>query len=291
MGEKNGGTAVLIKNIFNFFGYDTSKYKPIYHPYGENLGEKSDLICSFTAFNQPYLNQLAQNDSLYFLQLDDISNLGKGSTAEALCKNIWTLNPYILPKYTYGSKPEKPILTVSSDAVLLCNSQLNTKLIQQITECILVNKSKLVKATPIFTTLSEEFDRERLTFPLHKGTQNFIERDVPTFLERYAEISSLIFSIIVVIIGGFASFARWNKQKKKERIDIYYRKNLDLRSKSDMVETINELNTLKYNLEMLRREAVSLLIDEKLSADESFSIFIEMNQHAIIYIDQKINQL
>jgi hypothetical protein len=42
---------------------------------------------------------------------------------------------------------------------------------------------------------------------------------------------------------------------------------------------------------MLRRDAISNLIEEKLSADESFSIFIEMNQQAIIYIDQKIRDL
>lgn len=291
MGEKNGGTAAVVQDIFTFYGFDTSMYQTIYHPYGENFLENSEVLCMFTAFNQPQLLQLSKKENIKFIGLDKVENLGIGSSVEGLCKNIWTLEPYILPKFTYGNKPERPILTVSSDAVLLCNTAMSDKLINRITECILEHKSELVQTTPIFNTLSENFDKHKLTFPLHKGSQEYINRDVPTFIERYAEISSLIFSILVVIVGSFASFARWNKQKKKERIDIYYRKNLEIRGKSDEMTNIKDLNTLKYHLEMLRRDAISNLINEKLSADESFSIFIEMNQQAINYIDQKINQL
>ena len=80
----------------------------------------------------------------------------------------------------------------------------------------------------------------------------------PSFFERYAEAFGVIFSILVVAFGGFTSL----KKIRKERIDKYYKRVMNCKNVDE--------------LEELSNEAVSQLQNEKLTADESFTIFLNL---------------
>ena len=71
---------------------------------------------------------------------------------------------------------------------------------------------------------------------------------------------------MVVLYGGFTSL----KKIRKERIDKYYKRAME-------TQTVEELDELSH-------EAVRQLQNEKLSADESFTIFlnlVERRKHEI----------
>ena len=62
-----------------------------------------------------------------------------------------------------------------------------------------------------------EEDRYRLLFPLHKGTLNYLNREKPTFLERYGPSMAFILSVTLLGWGYFVEKIRGNQRLKKRK--------------------------------------------------------------------------
>jgi hypothetical protein len=62
-----------------------------------------------------------------------------------------------------------------------------------------------------------------LKFPIHQGAKDYFERNEPTFLEKYIDVFGFVFTIILALFGGLKSLFVWNKLRKKNRIDEYYK--------------------------------------------------------------------
>ena len=129
--------------------------------------------------------------------------------------------------------------------------------------------------------LKEDFSRASLSFPLHNGARIFLDRDEPSFMERYAELIGVIFSILIAFMSGVYSLSGWMKQRKKDRIDVFYEQILHVKV------IINKLNDIKDVVRHIRQiqadqqKAFQMLIDEKLRADESFRIYMELSKETI----------
>ena len=107
---------------------------------------------------------------------------------------------------------------------------------------------------------------------LHNGARRYLERDEPDFLERYAETMNFLVYLVFLILTGLVGLARWRSQRKKDRIDVFYQRTLVIRNKA----TPEICAQLLIDLGVLEEEAFQSLIDEKLAADESFSIFTDL---------------
>ncbi len=114
----------------------------------------------------------------------------------------------------------------------------------------------------------------------------YLERNQPSFFEKYAETFGVILSLLIATSGAFAALIRMRKTRKKNRIDIYYQKLLDIETKYDSDENYNSEIALK-NIKRVKEEAVELLIDEKLTANESFNIFLNLSDTLVRKIHQK----
>ena len=85
-----------------------------------------------------------------------------------------------------------------------------------------------------------------------------------------------------------SSYTKWNKQRKKDRIDVYYE---DVLKIDEISKNTKDVSILKKNLENLyaiRNKAFENLIKEKLSANESFNIFTSLTAEAIQRINKKL---
>ena len=113
-----------------------------------------------------------------------------------------------------------------------------------------------------------------LSFPLHQGSLNYLNRDEPSFFERYAELIGVSITIIVLFSGGLLRIRTYLRQRKKDKIDVYYQRLLDL--KYAFYENEIQLPALYKKLEETRNKAFTGLIKEELSADSSFMIFMNL---------------
>ena len=83
--------------------------------------------------------------------------------------------------------------------------------------------------------------------------------------------------LLFALLTGVFGLARLHSHRKKDRIDEFYSKIMAIRMRA-----MNEPHEpLLLELHQLELEAFDSLISEKLAADESFRIFIELLTRAI----------
>jgi hypothetical protein len=200
---------------------------------------------------------LSSNEWRLF-SLDDIDFAGRGSSVEGFCQYYPRAYPYIIPKNVFGQYPEKPVYSLAMDMLLVTHAGSDSRWVHDLTRDILEGRHYLSQENVLFARVREHFDRDVLNFPLHEGALDYLDRNEPSFFERYAEAFGVVFSIIVVFAGILSSL----KRLKKERIDKYYRQAM----KIDNLEDLNKLE----------EKAIDHLEKDRLSADESFSIFLKI---------------
>ena len=283
LGPKNEATDWLVTEILDYFGIKPHDYIPVYTDYSENIvNDMIDISCSVTSFNNQRIIDLMSEPNLRLFSFDELSNVEiQGSTINSLSLRNTTLSPKIIPKHTYFSKPETPILTVSTNAILVCRTDMDDNIIHEITQSIINHKSLIVNTNPIFRIINEDFNTSELRFPIHPGVQMYLDRAKPSFLEKYAEVMALLLTITVLLFGLITSFTNWQRQRKKDRIDIYYQKVLNLDKIINKTSSSKELIKAETELLSIRDDAFKLLINEKLSADESFNIFLKLLESSL----------
>ena len=208
------------------------------------------------------------------ISLDNDLNPQRKFYEEGIGYTAPNMNPRMIPALTYELPGnEDAIATVSVDTLLVARKDVSEWQIYELTRTFLEQKPRFTAIAPqLFSGINESFDPLDLSFPLHSGARAFLERDDPSFIERYAETINMLMYLVFLAISTFLAFARWRAKKKKDRIDVFYQSVLSVRErKGDCAaeELLNELDELE-------KEAFSSLVKEKLAADESFRIFIEL---------------
>lgn len=225
-----------------------------------------DIMCVFAPIHTPHVKKMIDNEWEIF-SLGDIEYTNRGSSVEGFCMNYPRSEPFIVPRNFFGQKPELPIYTISLNELLVVHEDADKTLIYDLVKDIYEGKHYLSQNEIHFNYITEDFDQDALNFPLHDSTVDYLQRNEPSFFERYAEAFGVIFSILVVMFGGLTSI----KKIRKERIDKYYKRVMACK------------NTVE--LENISNEAVRQLQNEKLTADESFTIFlnlVEKRRHEIV---------
>lgn len=293
MGPESSGTARLTKKLFQEFGIQPGEYQPQYVKFEDNvLSDTVDICCLVTGFSNERVQKSLQRGGEIF-SLGDPDLAGKGSAADGFCLKYPLAKPIIIPKNIYQNLPEQPVLTVAIDAVLITRVDMDDDVVYDIVEIILNRKQFLVMDldNKLLSQITEQFDPLKLRFPLHNGSRHYLERNKPTFYERYAELFGLIFSIIIAFIGGIATVTKWGKLRKKNRIDTYYKGVMDVQIQVDDFKTEQDCQKAIQQLKYLRQNAFEQLISEKLLADESFRIFITFMNNTKKEINQRLQEM
>jgi TRAP transporter TAXI family solute receptor len=288
MGQHDTGSSHVLFALFDNFGIDTTEFTIVYSETDANelANPDIDISCSLTGPNNPRIKHMLTEQHGKLFSLDNYELADNGSAVNGFCYNYPRAHSFILPKNTFREKPVKPVLTVAVEAVLLTREDISQNDIYEMVQAIYTNTQNLANKNTSLLLLNDKFDPKRLNFPLHPGIINYLERNQPSFFERYAELIGVIFSIVIVLYGAVVSMQEQMKRKRKDRIDVYYNKVLD-------VEMSLEKGTLKdpgravKELNELKRHAFRQLINEKLAANESFRIFIELANETIEKISNK----
>lgn len=277
LGPRNSGSARLTIQLFEAFGIDSNEFTPVYSSFTDRkLSDSVDICCALTGFTNPLIGEMLNQQHGRLFSLDSHELANRGSSVDGFCMNHIGARPYIIPKNTYAAGPDAPILTTAVDAILLARDDVDPVLVQELVASIMESREPLVEHDHLLRGLSEKFDAGDLSFPLHAGMTMYRERHAPTFVEKNSDLFGLLLSILVAMAGAISALMKWNARRRKDRIDEYYLKAIEISKRTGSLRAGVECQAALEALHELRNDAFDKLVGEKLAADESFRIFISL---------------
>ncbi len=282
IGKEGTSSHLFMQDLFEFFDIDTSRFEITRNPY------ENDVFVGFTDIVPLKNLELLKNFKLY--SMDRLENYGKGSVVDAISLRFPQVRPFIIPQTSYQEITDKPIVTLETDAVLVVRSDMRENFVYDLTKTIYNEKQDFANLSPlIFKGLDEQFDRNILSFPLHEGARVYLDRDEPGFLERYAELIGVLFSIAIALVSGIVSLSRWQSQKKKDRVDIFYKDLME--KKNQKIVSSSEGISMIQEIQQSQNKAFDMLIHEELEANESFRIYMELSKETIHELRGRVKAL
>ncbi len=208
--------------------------------------------------------------------------LGYGTAAEGLALKYPNIRPFILPDSVYGSFNAAPILTLATRTVLVARHDLNPNLTYLIARQLFEQPHEIADEYHlVMTELHDRLDPNLLSLPLHSGSRFYVNKDQPSLLERYAEVVGVGLAIVVALASGLAAVARMRKARKKDRIDVFYRRVLEIRHELVEKNLPKDFSVLEDKLKTIQEEVLALLIAEQLNVDESLTLFLDLSNRVL----------
>jgi len=238
-------------------------------------GDSSFVFVGLTHLQNPLLKKLVDMNSK-MVSLDDVNELGKGSTVEGFLLSFPSIYPFILPKNIYKGEPKNPVLTIAIRDILVARADLSDEIVYSITKTLIENKPQLIQEDRIYNMLETDFSNMNSSFPLHNGTKQYIERNKPSVWSRYASIIWPFVSMLAILIGALVSFSNRMKHRQKLRIEVFYQKLLKLRKKAFNEQDNTDIDEILKEMRKIRMKAFEALSSNKLEGNESFNIFLSL---------------
>ncbi len=292
IGPRTGGTAPFTRNFLSLHGIDTTEYEFVYSHYDENtISDSIAVSISLTGYNNKRIEEMLLDKGGRIWSLDDPTKLGQGSSVEGFCLQYPYARPFVIPRNTYQNDPAEAVLTIALDNLLLAHESVDEQVIYDLVNTIFEKREVLANEDVLFRFIDDQFDTKSLQFSLHPGVKNYLNRNKPTFYERYAELLALLITLVTVSVGGMSTFWRWNKRRKKDRIDRYYMQVIQLENQAKQSPDPRRLHEILEELDQIRQKAFGQLVKDRLQADDSFRIFITLIQDVSLVIEKRIQEL
>ncbi len=225
----------------------------------EFVAGETDFIIYFGPINPAYTDWMRPGFELQ--SLDNQLNPKRKFYEEGISYTAPKLTPRTIPAFTYDLPGnDEPLLTVEVDTLLVTHKEESESTIFELTRVFLEQKPRFVAIAPhLFSGINESFDPLDLSFPLHRGARSYYERDDPGFIERYAETINMIVYVSFLIISALIAFARWRDRVKKDRIDKFYHRVMEIRTEASGRSAAER----RAELDELEQVAFDSLIREK----------------------------
>jgi TRAP-type uncharacterized transport system substrate-binding protein len=123
--------------------------------------------------------------------------------------------------------------TLITDVILVANKNLGENACYLLAHVFYQNKVDLLHQDIMYRSISENFDKEKLLFPLHNGTNSYLLRDQPSFFERYSESFAFGLSFLAIVFGAVQAVQSKLRRNQKENIDKYFLEFLEIRAHKD----------------------------------------------------------
>lgn len=254
----------------SFTGDSTINYRLEKHFDLKKDVAENNVLLFFSALENYELGQMLFQGESYIYSLDHEETFGHGSFIEGFCKSYKKTTPYILSRYSFGVTLDKPIYTLAVHELLIAQASLSNKVVYDLIQTIHHHHIVPIFESSNSYTFEVNHQDINLSFPFHEGTLDYLNRDKPSFVERYSEFMGFMLSALILLMGLVASLKATVNQRKKDRMDEYYRELIELK------EDINKYtyDELRDKLTSMQNTVFELLIREKLSANNEFLIFM-----------------
>lgn len=284
IGREESPTYNLMMDLFDFYGLDPSILEVTFEM------DQADIVVELT--NLFTLQKLVGYDGFNLFSFDQVERLGSASTVEGIALKYPRLSPFVIPQKAYWGYTQEPIVTLSVDLIMVVRSGLLEVTVNDFTKTMLRNRQVFTTIDPLlFDGLKEDFNQGILNIPLHEGARTFLDRDEPSFFERYAELGGVILSIVIAIFSGIVSLTKWQAQKKKDKIDEFYEDLMNIKNTIPKITEIPSAIAQVKRIHAAQNKAFEMLIAEKLVANDSFRIYMELSKETINELRGKMRML
>lgn len=246
-------------------------------------GEIDGMIL-VTSMRAPVIEKAMHSGLVHHLSLGEADN--GACRAHGICSRYRHLQPTVIPPHAYGRGissrsvlPEKALTVLSIPSFLMCREDVHEGAVHAVTKAIFGNRYAF-DSDFAMGSLREPKDLESFVYPLHDGADKYYRRKDPGFLVLYAEVIAMLLSVSIALVGIVSALRRWVALRRKNRIDVYYATVNEIWKRLKN-ETITELELEEKKLIDLRYQAFDELIDERLTADESFRIFQDLLEQCL----------
>ena len=82
-------------------------------------------------------------------------------------------------------------------------------------------------------------------------------------------------------VSALAGFVRYQTQRKKDRVDVFYNKILELRSQVSPALRAEQVNALAEQVRQVQQEVFGLLVDERVDANETMTLFLDLSNQVL----------
>jgi len=283
VGPRDSGTEVLARHLLRHYGLSYDNFKPVYFEISaaadKILTGEIDALLVIQGLTSSACQKIMTSGKVRFVGLGKSGT--EGGETEGFCLKYPFVTPYVIPVYSYTTinkehpgEPRQPIATIAVRSLLVSHKNVPDDVARKITQAIFDNRLTLIRAHVAAAQIIERFDASLLQYSIHPGARSFYNRDKPSFLETYAEAMGFLLSAFIALAGLFIAVRRWLMLKKKNLIDDYYLRLDEYMSKIKVPDVSeSELNKMDSELSEMHHHALHKLVNEKLLADESFSIF------------------
>jgi len=274
LGGAGSGTRQVAERVLGHFEIEVGEDLAVSPALTLDKFLKGDIDAAFmlTSIPSRIIEQLSLSDAIRFLSLGDAQEVG--NEADALALVYPSFHASTIPNSTYGRFPERPVLTVGVTAQLVTSRTVDDALVRDVTGALFEHRSHLGDGRDelaVAQRIRERYSPESSAIPYHPGAVAYYTRRQPPFFVEYAETMSLFLTLMVGVYSTYIAYREWSRRRRKNRIDAFYveaTKHFD-----DVLSASAESLSRRHNaLVELRRSAFNDLIEERLDANESFTI-------------------
>lgn len=209
------------ESFINHYGVDLSSFNFSLFEGAESYDkiklqlDSADIFMTIGHINNYLIDSLIS----YNFQLYPLDDFEEGNSLEGFALKNPEYYPYLIPKFLYNGVPTKPIPTLAVSDVLVCHEDLSESIVFDIIEVISEKRTLLMQRDQNYNLLPYlENEKYRLKFPLHSGSKSYLNREKPSYIERYAEVLALLLSSLVITIGVVTnSLSKKNKKNKPQQ--------------------------------------------------------------------------
>lgn len=208
--------------------------------------------------------------------------IGRGGIIDRVMLMNPQMRPFIIPAGTYGDIAPEPVATVAIDKLLVARADVPEAVAYDlISEVFRLRPALLSEQPSVFGRLDDNFDQAHFAFSLHTGARAYVDRNEPSWMERYSGVAEVVVTLFVASLSGVFAAVNIYRIRRKNRIDEFYHAVFAVRQRAgDSADRAARAAAID-ELRALQKRAYDMLVDEKLAADDSFQIFVSLSNDAI----------
>lgn len=284
IGREASPTYNIMMDLFDFYGLDQDRISVTF-----KMAEAEVVVELTNLLSRSHL--LGYSDFKLF-SFDKMEDVGNGSKVEGITLKYPRMAPFVIPANTYWDFTTEPVVTLSVDLIMIVRSGMGEVAVTDFAKTMLRNRQIFTLIDPLlYDGMKEDFDQSRLNIPLHEGARIYLDRDEPSFIERYAELGGVILALIIAISSGIVSLTKWQAQKKKDEIDVFYEDLLEVKNTIPHIKELADGVAKVKHIQKSQNKAFEMLISEELVANDSFRIYMELSKETINELRGRIRLL